>query len=118
MAVSSSAPEKAHTQDADNTLGLPGEFQRPIKVTFLGAGSAFTPRLLRDVLQIPGAKGGKIALVDIDTDRLDTMAKLIGKLIDDMGLADQWSVEASADRAQVLGGSDYVVSCVEVSGLD
>lgn len=120
MPVSSSAPEKAHTQAADNTRGLPGEFQRPIQITFLGAGSAFTPRLIRDVLQMPGADnhGGTFSLVDIDTQRLDLVAKLIEKLIDDMGLADHWSVKASAQRTDVLPGSDYVVSCVEVSGVD
>lgn len=111
------APEKAHTKSADNQRGLDGEFQRPIKITMLGAGSAFTPRLLRDVLQIPGCPGGEIALVDIDEPRMNTMAKLIQKLIDDTGVSDKWSVTASAERKDVLPGSTYVVSCVEVSGV-
>lgn len=33
----------AHTQDAASR-GLAGQFQRPIKVTFIGAGSFFTPQ--------------------------------------------------------------------------
>jgi len=111
------APEKAHTKSAENQRGLEGEFQRPIKITMLGAGSAFTPRLLRDVLLIPGTLGGEIALVDVDVERMNLMARLIQKLIDDTNVSDKWTVTASAERKEVLPGSTYVVSCVEVSGV-
>jgi alpha-galactosidase len=105
-----------HTKSADNTLGLPGEMPRPIKITMMGAGSGFTPRLVNDVIRIPGNNGGLIALVDIDRERLGTMHKLIEKLIVQLG-AKGWSVASSADRRKVLPGSDYVVNCIEVSGL-
>ncbi len=62
----------AHSQTAD-AKGLPGTMRRPIKITMMGAGSGFTPTLVRDVLQIPGSVGGTIALVDIDGDRMGTM---------------------------------------------
>jgi alpha-galactosidase len=91
---------------------------RPIKLTMLGAGSGFTPRLVNDVLRIPGGQGGVIALVDIDLGRLRTMKQLVTKLVAKLGLEKQWKVIASPDRTQVLKGSDYVVSCIEVSGLD
>ncbi|MEZ0299298.1 MAG: alpha-glucosidase/alpha-galactosidase [Candidatus Methylacidiphilales bacterium] len=107
----------AHTQNAA-TQGLPGTMQRPIKLTMLGAGSAFTPRLVNDVMSIPGNHGGTIALVDIDTARLGTMHKLIGKMIAKLGAEKKWELVASAERAEVLKGSDYVVSCIEVSGLE
>jgi len=110
------APDKAHTQTADNAKGLPGAFSRPIKITMLGAGSAFTPRLLRDVLQVPGNQGGQIALVDVDVERLDTMKQVIELLIKNTG-SDKWTVTGSADRREVMADSDYVVSCVEVSGV-
>jgi alpha-galactosidase len=106
----------AHTNDAGIT-GLPGTTSRKIKITFLGAGSAFTPRLLNDVLRIPGEKGGTIALVDIDKKRLATMAKLIKNLIAQLGKSGTWKVQASEDRRTVLKDTDYVVSCIEVSGL-
>ncbi len=106
----------AHTDDA-GVAGLPGKQSRPIKITFLGAGSAFTPRLLNDVLRIPGEQGGVIALVDIDKKRLATMTRLIRRLIDELGKSDTWKVQASEDRRTVLKHSDYVVSCIEVSGL-
>jgi alpha-galactosidase len=57
-------------------LGLPGRSPRPITVAMLGAGSMFTPRLVNDLLHIPGEAGGIIALVDIDPKRLETMTRL------------------------------------------
>ena len=97
--------------------GLSGTMRRPIKMTMMGAGSGFTPTLVRDVLQIPGGQGGTIALVDIDAERLRTMHGLIQKVLDTSGHT-HWKVESSTDRTQVLGGSDYVICCVEVSGTD
>ena len=104
----------AHSKSAEAN-GLAGTMRRPIKLTMMGAGSGFTPTLVRDVLQIPGNQGGTIALVDIDADRLRTMHGLIQKVLDTQGKP-EWKVESSTDRTQVLGGSDYVICCVEVSG--
>lgn len=105
-----------HSKSADK-LVLPGHFQRPIKITMLGAGSGFTPRLITDVISIPGNQGGIIALVDIDPNRLRTMHRLIQKLFRERG-ATQWKVLASTNRKDVLSGSDYIVNCIEVSGTE
>lgn len=107
----------AHTKDADGPLGLPGAMPRPIKITMIGAGSNFTPRLLSDVLQIPHADRGHVALVDIDRTRLQTMHRLIKKVI---AVNDRpgWTVSASTKRREVMGGSDYLVNCIEVSGVE
>jgi alpha-galactosidase len=107
----------AHTKDAAQA-GLPGSMPRPIKLTMLGAGSGFTPRLVNDVLHIPNHAGGEIALVDIDLQRLQQMEKLILRLLAQVGQEGQWKVTASPERRQVLSGSDYIVNCIEVSGLD
>jgi alpha-galactosidase len=104
----------AHTQDAA-ARGLPGQLLRPIKITMLGAGSAFTPRLMNDVLRIPGDQGGTIALVDIDRERLSTMTKLITRLTEQLGKSN-WKVIGSAQRREVMADSDYIVNCIEVSG--
>ena len=115
MAKSSTKGHSEHTQSADQR-GLAGTIRRPIKITMLGAGSGFTPRLVNDVLRIPGQQGGTIALVDIDGKRLKTMHQLIEKLIARLG-AKNWTVTSNRDRTKVLKGTDYLVNCIEVSGL-
>lgn len=119
MAKKKSQPagHAAHTQSSA-AAGLAGTMQRPIQITMLGAGSGFTPRLVNDVIRIPGNQGGTIALVDIDPVRLRTMQRLIRKLIAQQGQEKAWKVKASEDRKTVLGGSDYIVNCIEVSGLE
>ncbi|MGZ6899473.1 MAG: alpha-glucosidase/alpha-galactosidase [Acidimicrobiia bacterium] len=108
---------QAHIQAAERR-GLPGAMPRPITVTMLGAGSMFTPELAKDLFLIPENAGGTIALVDIDAPRLDTMTKVVGLLAEELGVADRWTVRASVDRREVLPGTDYVVNCIEVSGVD
>lgn len=105
----------AHTQDAA-ARGLQGVMDRPIKVTFIGAGSFFTSNLVSDIIQIPGNQGGELALVDTDKTRLKQMATLIERLAITKG-GGRWKVRASTDRRAVLKNSDYVISCIEVSGL-
>ena len=108
---------RQHTQAADSQAGLAGDFCRPIKLVVLGAGSAFTPRLISDVLQTPGTQGGEIALVDIDAPRLSVMHQLIKRVVEFNG-ASGWTVTASTDRTEVLGGAHYIICCIEVSGTD
>ena len=116
MADEKKAGHVAHTQDAQEK-GLPGTMLRPIKVTMMGAGSGFTPRLTNDIFSIPGNQGGTIALVDIDENRLTTMVKLLTKLAEQKGVGDKWTVVGSTDRRDVLPGTDYLTNCIEVSGL-
>ena len=114
--MSKSKGHVEHTKSADQQIGLPGKISRPIKITMLGAGSAFTPRLISDVLRIKGAHRGVIALVDIDHERLTTMHRIVEKLIAQIGQPG-WRVIASPDRRKVMRGSHYIVNCIEVSGL-
>lgn len=104
----------AHTQDAA-ARGLPGAMHRPIKVVLLGAGSGFTPRLINDLVRIPGHQGGTILLVDIDLTRLRVMEKLIKQLVLQRG-GPTWKVLASVNRLNALKHADYVINCIEVSG--
>jgi len=103
-----------HTQDAASR-GLPGEFSRQIKVTFLGAGSFFTPRILHDIVLTPGNQGGTFALVDLDEKRLNLSARMLRKLIKEAG-EEKWKVITSTKRTQVMRDSDYIINCIEVDG--
>lgn len=107
----------AHSIKADQQNGLPGKMQRPIKITMLGAGSGFTPTLMRDIVCIPDSQGGEIALVDIDEHRLSTMHQIVTR-ITETGRSKNWRVTAHKDRRTALPGSHYIVNCIEVSGLD
>lgn len=103
------------TQAADNQLGLSGQIARPLKLTMLGAGSGFTSRLVNDIFLIPGADRGEVALVDIDRQRLTTMYQVVKKLAEKHGKTG-WTITATTQRREVLRGTDYLVSCIEVSG--
>jgi alpha-galactosidase len=108
------AGHAAHSQTAEER-GMPGVFSRPIKVTFMGAGSFFTPRVLIDIMSTPGVQGGTFALVDIEAKRLNLTARMIRQLVANAPGA-KWKVEASVDRRKVLKGTDYLINCIEVSG--
>lgn len=86
------------------------------KVTIIGAGSAFTSRLCADILHIPDLAGGEIALVDLDAGRLDLARQMIEKIV--AAMDKPWTVAATTDRTQALPDTDYVINCIEVSGLD
>ncbi len=97
-------------------IAAPREVQRPIKVVFLGAGSGFFMSLFPDILHIPGANRGEFALVDIDPERLE-LAVDLGQMINKERGA-QWTITGTADRRQALKGADYIINCIEVSGVD
>jgi alpha-galactosidase len=108
----------AHTRSADEPRVLPGRAGRPIKVVMLGAGSGFTPPLMNDLLSIPGLQGGEIGLCDIDESRLAAIARVIEMLIEQLGLEELWRVSASSRRRDLLADADYLINCIDVSGLD
>lgn len=90
---------------------------RRINVTMMGAGSFFTNSVLKDVVLIPGSMGGELRLVDIDSGRLELSTKLMQKVVDEAGTGDMWKIRSSTSRRDLLPGSDYVVSAIEVSGV-
>jgi alpha-galactosidase len=115
MAVAESHLE--HSKQ-DTRLGLPGEMRRPVVVTMIGAGSFFTNSILKDVVLIPGNKGGELRLVDIDGERLELSRQLMLKTLEALGEAEKWKVTASTDRLEMLPGTDYIVNTIEVSGME
>jgi alpha-galactosidase len=116
-AAQATAGHAAHSKAAESQVGLPGRIDHPLYITFLGAGSGFCPTLCRDVMMIPGADRGEFRLVDVETDRLGMMHKVIERVIADAGRSEGWKVRSSIDRRQVLPGTTHAVCCVEVSGV-
>ena len=106
----------AHMKKAEN-LGITHQINRPIKILFLGAGSGFFAPLFNDVLNIPGASEGVMALVDVDLARLSLAEQLGNKILRDTGRTG-WKILASGNRKEVMEGADYVINCIEVSGTE
>lgn len=104
-----------HMKKADN-LGIIPEVNRPLKVVFLGAGSGFFEKLFIDILSIPGATQGEMGIVDIDKARLSIAGKLAKKIVKTM--KSKWKVIATTNRKEVLKDADYIINCIEVSGVD
>ncbi len=110
------SPEQKKALQRSRQLGIQEQVTRPLKVVFMGAGSGFLQTLFTDILSIPGADKGELALVDVDTVRLELAEKLCVKLVETSGR--KWKVTASTDRRKVLKGAHYVINCIEVSGVD
>jgi alpha-galactosidase len=86
------------------------------KVTFMGAGSTvFAYEIITDLFCTPGLTGGTIGLVDIDAERLELAHQITEKAVALSG--QNWTVEASTNRMDVLPGTDYLVNTIEVAGL-
>jgi len=106
---------EAHSKPMDG-LGIRDAVSRPLNVVFLGAGSGFFEKLFADLLFVPGTQcGGEMRLVDIDAERLE-LARQMGEKVA-AALDAPWTVRASTDRRAMLDGADYVVNCIEVSGV-
>jgi alpha-galactosidase len=86
-----------------------------VKISIIGAGSAFTKNLAVDILTIDGLDEGVIALVDLDQERLEIAHQLVEKI---NGLTNKnWRVISSTNRRDVIGESDFVINQIEVAGL-
>lgn len=87
------------------------------KLVIIGAGSTvFVKNLVGDLLLLNNLKLDTISLVDIDGKKLEIVQKLINKVKNQIGSFIK--IEATTDRKKVLAGADYVVSTVDVGGLD
>lgn len=87
------------------------------RITLIGAGSVvFTRNLCNDILLTPALQDCTIALMDIDSERLEQARALVQALIDRRGLAAR--VEATTDRRAALRGARYVVTTFQQGGLE
>lgn len=87
------------------------------RVVFIGAGSVvFTRQLLTDLLQLDGLPPLCLVLHDIDPDRLEVargtahqVARRLGRPLE---------VVATGDRRAALVGADFVVTMMQVGGIE
>ncbi len=90
---------------------------RSPKITFIGAGSTvFMKNIVGDVLQRPSLADARIALMDINPQRLEESAVIAGKLIQTLGT--KATIETFSDQRRALEGADFVVVCFQIGGYD
>ena len=81
------------------------------KISLIGAGSVvFARRLLQDVASIPELRDSEIALMDIDSERLELIGRFAEKLFAEVG--SKGRIVATSDRREALAGSDYVLTTI------
>ncbi len=87
------------------------------RIAFVGAGSVeFTRNLVGDILSFPELAQAEIVLHDIDRGRLELAERLTRRIAETLGVRP--AISASLDRRRALDGADFVISSVQVGGLD
>lgn len=87
------------------------------KIVLVGAGSTvFAKNLLGDILGAPELAESRIALFDIDAERLKTSEIVAHKVAQALGVTPK--IEATLDRARALAEADYVISMFQVGGYE
>jgi alpha-galactosidase len=89
---------------------------RVTRIAFIGAGSVeFTRDLLGDLLAFEELTDVRVALHDIDAERLDT-AEAMARWTNQQ-LGGRARISAHADRRAALDGADFAVNMIQVGGL-
>ncbi len=90
---------------------------RQPKITFIGAGSTvFMKNIIGDVLQRPALSGAKIALMDINPQRLEESEVVVRKLISTLGV--KATIELHSNQKKALEGADFVVVAFQIGGYE
>jgi 6-phospho-beta-glucosidase len=86
---------------------------RDIKIGVIGGGSVFTPELVDLLAECP-LSIGSLVLMDIDGERLDTIARMARRQVAKKGRT--FRVETTADYAEAIDGSDFVLIQLRAGG--
>jgi alpha-galactosidase len=87
------------------------------KIAFIGAGSTvFMKNIAGDVLQRPALSGARLALMDINPQRLEESAIVANKLISTLGVPA--TVETTTNQRAALDGADFVVVEFQIGGYE
>ncbi|MDE0113697.1 MAG: alpha-glucosidase/alpha-galactosidase [Albidovulum sp.] len=90
---------------------------RSPKIAFIGAGSTvFMKNIVGDLLQREALEGARIALMDINADRLNEARAIACNLVSAFG--NGASVSAHIDQRPALDGADFVVVAFQIGGYD
>jgi 6-phospho-beta-glucosidase len=86
-----------------------------VKVAVVGAGSTYTPELVEGfVRRMERFPVDELALLDVDTDRLDVVGGLAGRMLERAGYGGHLIL--TTDRDEALEGAGFVVVQLRVGG--
>ncbi|GHV88380.1 alpha-galactosidase [Spirochaetia bacterium] len=86
------------------------------KITFIGAGSfGFTRTLVKDILTFPSFADAEIALMDINTERLEYITQAVNKIVKQGKYPAK--VTSTTDRKKALEGADGVLITILAGGV-
>jgi alpha-galactosidase/6-phospho-beta-glucosidase family protein len=87
-----------------------------VKIVIIGAGSTvFTPGLIADLTGSAHLSDATVALVDINSDAAETMARYAERVARERGVG--LNVVYATDRRDVLAGADFVTVTIAVGGV-
>jgi len=87
------------------------------KIAFIGAGSfEFTSELARDILTFPLLEDARLALMDIDSERLEFAQRAVARMVE-AGKRPA-KVSATLERAEALEGADVVLTTILSGSTD
>src|SRR3989440_2289580 len=85
------------------------------KIALIGAGSTvFAKDLLGDILSFPELAESRIALMDIDSERLRTSEMVARKVARAVGANPR--ITSHTSRREALDGADYAINMIQVAG--
>ena len=80
-----------------------------IKICIIGAGSAvFSLTLIKDLCLNDRLQGSRLALMDVNPERLDNIYHLARRYLAETG--NTMTLEATLDRREALQGADFVIN--------
>jgi len=87
------------------------------QITLVGAGSqVFAKTIVGDILSYPELADSDLVLMDVDKKRLEPTRRAAEAMIDSGGV--DATVTATTDRHEALDGADYVLTMINVGGLE
>lgn len=88
---------------------------KPVKIVFLGAGSAiFTRGLIADLINQEDLPPTQVVMHDIDPSVLKTMTRYCQMMVEQAGAP--ITVTAELDRARAFDGADFIIITITVGG--
>jgi alpha-galactosidase len=85
------------------------------RIVLIGAGSmVFGEGLMKDVVLSPHLAGSTVALVDLNETKLELMARVAQRMIDQQ--ESDIRLETTTERRDVLADADYVITTISVGG--